>query len=528
MTLDTTGRRAFGDQTAHHEFLLAGCLVLATTVWLAAFTPAYQHWDALVYAFRAQSGQLVPSLYSHHALSNLLFYGLSRALVRLGLVGDSVAAFQTANAVFGGLASALLYALARSWGHRRLTAVGLAVLLTGSYGFWHYAGTADLYTWIILVTLLFWWSASRAWMQPTSARFVVAGTLAAAAILSWQPNGWLAALFGAAYVLAARHERRSIAGRVLLYGGSGVVLVVGGHLLLGWLAGARTWSEYMTWFVGYFANDNYSGLLSWTTWPAVSAAAQRAVLVPPYTSWPYRLVWLGAWAGVAFLAIATLWEGLRRRGAPRSLVLLNLGWMSGLAAASWWFDPRSPKFWLVIWLGVVLMATVGLAGRGRTRSGRWSLDTLIVAPLAAGLFTFNLMVGILPEHRLTNYQVRAALVWRENTQPHDLLVVGPDFRTYLDYYGDRHQVICPECAFEAVVVADRSSAAEWVAQALATARSDGATVYRAHNVCQLGEDSLTGWCSAEMLAVLDSNAWVPAFEVFDGRESHPVLRAETR
>lgn len=506
------------------DAITAVILALMAGLLLFSFPPAYQHWDALVYAYRAQTAQLAPSLYSHHALSNLLYYGATRALLGLHVVDDSIRAFQATSAGLGGLMAGLAYFLARTWRNSRLLALCLAAMLVTSYGFWHFAGTADLYGWISLVTLLFWGSAAAALVEPTVRNLILAGALAGIAILSWQPNAWPAMIFGVANMVDAARGGRSFIRPLLYFALPGITVLVLGYGALGWLAGAHQASEFIDWFVGYFGSPSYGGLLNWTTFPIVRDSAQRAVLTPPYQSGPYRLVWGGMWLAIAFMLLGA-GLGWRRLGQKhKALLWVNLVWLAGLALAAWWFDPYSPKFWLVTWLGVVLTMMLGFVWWSEWHVGRWPLGSALVATVTAGLWLYNFMVGIQPEHRIRNYQIEAAQLWRQATQPDDLLLVGRDFRMYLDYYADRHHVINPESVYDAVSNLTARNVAGWIEQALDVTQQTGVAIYRAAEVCETQLIETTGWCSAEMQAVLDRYDWQPAFQTFDGHTRRVVFR----
>lgn len=507
------------------DVLPAIALVLGSAYLLFRFPPAYQSWDALVYAYRAQTGQLASSLYSHHALSNLLFYVATSALLALGLVREGVAAFQAVNALLGGLAAGLFFWVARSWGNDRPVSAALAVLLVTSYGFWRYAGLADLYIWIILITLLFWQSGAWAVVRPGGRRGVVAGLLAAVSILSWQPNVILAALFGIGIIWGARKRQQSAVRPLLLYGLIALAVLLTGYSWLAWLAGARSGSDTIAWYIGYFGRSNWGNQLSLSTWPLVRDSAQSAVIAPTFGAPLYRLAWVGAWLGVGGLALAVGWSGWRTRQARGVLFTATLVWVGTLATASWWFDPRSPKFWLLVWLGCLLLAVLGLAGWRHVRLLGQPIFPAYVVMLALGLFFFNFMVGIRPEHLIPNYQIEAARVWQQQTRPNDLLIVGYDFRGYLNYYADRDRVVCPESATEAVPSFSTEATAQWAQAAIQATLDTGASVYRAENACTSPREDLVSWCSAELLDVLESYRWSPVFEYFDGVQTHLVYRA---
>lgn len=506
------------------DVLPAIALALGSAYLLFRFPPAYQSWDALVYAHRAQTHQLAASLYSHHALSNLLFYAAGALLPALGLVGESVAAFQVVNAILGGAVVGVLYALARRWGNARFVAAALALLLLASYGFWHFAGLADLYIWIILVTLLFWESGARAVMRLEPRQALVAGGMAALAILSWQPNVILAALFGFGLLWSARRQKVSAIRPILFYGITGAALLLLGYLGLGWLAGVRSGPQLWAWFVGYFASSTWGHRLSFDTWALVRDVAQSAVITPDIERQPYRLAWEGMWLGVALFAMAVAWGAWRARHAQRLLLSLTLTWVLILAAASWWFDPRSPKFWLVVWLGCLILAILTLAQWPSTRLFGLPLLPTYIASLSLTLLVFNFIMGILPEHRLPNYQIEAARVWQAQTRPNDLLIVGYDFSNYLNYYAQRERLVCPECATNAGLGSDAQATAQWAQAAISAALADGAVVYRAENSCLSPREDLMSWCSAELLAVFNAYGWSPAFTTSDGIHTYTVYQ----
>src|SRR4029450_7867931 len=115
----------------------------------------YQHWDSLEYPHACEV-RAAKSVWGNHPLGHVILCGAYRAAVSLGYQGRALPFMSVCNAVVGAT-TVVTFVWLRGWlGIARARAMAWGLVMAGTYGFWLYAGTADIYGLSILAMLGAW------------------------------------------------------------------------------------------------------------------------------------------------------------------------------------------------------------------------------------------------------------------------------------------------------------------------------------------------------------------------------------
>ena len=145
-----------------------------------------QGWDSLAYAHAAETPgipRIAPNHPLGHAVYNLTFW-IAR---RCGYGDRALPFFLVVGSIFGGLAITCLFLICHVLvGVDQRVALSLALLLGGSYAVWHRAGSADVYTFALLLSAVAW--AGIIYHLRFQTRVGLAGALTGVATLAHQMN----------------------------------------------------------------------------------------------------------------------------------------------------------------------------------------------------------------------------------------------------------------------------------------------------------------------------------------------------
>ena len=169
-------------------WILGGILGATFAVLYAALSPdvTRQGWDSLAYAHAAETPgipNIAPNHPLGHAVHNLTFW-IAR---RCGYVDRALPFFLVVGSIFGGLAITCFFLICHVLvGVDQRVALSLALLLGGSYAVWHRAGSADVYTFALLLCAVAW--AGIIYHLRFQTRVGLAGALTGVATLAHQMN----------------------------------------------------------------------------------------------------------------------------------------------------------------------------------------------------------------------------------------------------------------------------------------------------------------------------------------------------
>jgi hypothetical protein len=398
---------------------LAGLFVALGVLYLAT-SPAlvHQHWDSLEYPYACEV-RAPKTIWGNHPLGHVALCGAYRTAQALGYGGRALPFMSACNAIVGATTVVTFVWLLGRLGIRRIPAVAWGLVMGGTYGFWLYAGTADIYGLSLLAMLLAWIALLRAAAQPSARSALVAAIAVGVAVVAHQFNGpLLLTAFVALWLRPPPGARRLAPAEIVLLGSVSSVIVVAGYLAIGVIATEPTTAEtFRRWIIDYGADPTYGrsfnavGLLK-AMWTAGDTLL--------------RVNWTPAVAVVRFwllgVLVAVLVLGVlaipRARDLLRSAALSALCQLAvGVPLIWWWAPDHVGKWWLLMLPAFVLLQATGVEvlGRAITRVANAVPVALAMACLAyTGLVTMRAM------HRTDHAFDDALAKWERYTQPGDV------------------------------------------------------------------------------------------------------------
>jgi hypothetical protein len=443
--------------------LLLFAALLATYLFTA---PAleHQHWDSLEYPYACEN-RAVKTVWGNHPLGHVVLCGAYRGAQAVGYDGRALPFMRACNAVIGALSVILLIRALEWLGVHRRRAIAWGLLMAGTYGFWLYAGTADIYGLSLLAMLLAWRSLLRAAATPSRRHWLLAGVIVGLAVVTHQFNGpLLVATFVALVVSPPPGVQRPRVSDAMWLGAISGVLVIAGYWTIGVLTNDTTdWRVLRDWIVGYGSDPTYGrsfhgvGFLTamWTasdtllrmTWTAALAAIR---------------FWLvGAIAALLLLGIAAtpLTRGLVRTAAISAVAQLAVG----VPLIWWWAPDHVGKWWLLMLPALVVILAAGVevidqrggARLSPSRRPRLSrLCTTAAFVVSLGCVTFTGLVTMRPMRRADPAFADTMASWARETQPADVIVES-DVTAHLLFWTHRPNALFIYRTIQASPPADR-------------------------------------------------------------------------
>jgi hypothetical protein len=362
----------------------------------------------------------------------------------MGHTGHALPVLQGVSAVAGGAAVGALFALLAALSDARTfaclrPAIGAAGVFGGSYGFWHFAGTADIYTLAALALIAALAALLSAVRRGSVARAALAGTLAGIATLSHQFTGVLLAVTAIGLLpLWALHSRRRAVAAVAAMAFSGALVLVAGYAMFGYLAlGSLDPHRILTWAKGYSGDPTYGryltgrGLLD-----AVYAATATLAGHASGIRGAARGVILGA--GFCWLLVGT-WRLGRLPHAHRTIArAMILQCAVGAALVLWWEPGLIGKFWILLLPGFLIWCWYTC--RALTEAGSPAIGRILVsAPVAAGvlLLAYNWSSTMRYERPANVVFERSLALWITHSGPDDVILETGRFTAHLRFWGRR-------------------------------------------------------------------------------------------
>jgi hypothetical protein len=394
--------------------------------------------DSMEYLYEIEHGGL--ALYHpHHLAYNAVGRVWLNLLGALGLGGDALPRVELLNALFGGLAAALVWTLLRY--RARVTPVVALAATVGaafSFGVWFYSVSIEVYLLplaLLLATLLVLTSP-----RLTLPTMVAVGVLNGAAVVAHQVN----VLFAAVVVVVAIHrvDRRTALARLAAYGAAAAGAVIAAYgAVLALVVKPGSPGEAGDWFTAYARDPQYWYFTAKA--PFLAAVGFGRSLVGGH--FVFRFDRVRSWAPTAFkgnslddgaflsrhippvaagllvvlavvgvvLLLWTVGRGLlswRYRPQPaRRLGRPLVAWLIAYSIFFTFWNPTNPEFWIpqatVLWMLAAVLVPTGPRRRPKL--------ALVIAAAAVGLA--NLFGTILPATSATNdiEAVRYAAVGRQ-------------------------------------------------------------------------------------------------------------------
>jgi len=407
------------DRDPPRRLTLLGLFAVLSVLYLAT-SPAlvHQHWDSLEYPYACEM-RSPKTIWGNHPLGHVILCGAYRGAQALGYGGRALPFMSVCNAIVGATTSVTFAWLLGLLGIRQTAAVAWSLVMAGTYGFWLYSGTADIYGLSLLAMLLAWIALLRAADRPGPTRAVVAAIAVGIAVVTHQFNGpLLLAAFVALWLLPPPGARRPSAAEVVLLGAISSAIVVAGYVVIGMAATEPTTMEtFRRWIVDYGADPTYGrsfnikGLLKamWTagdTLLRINWTPGIAVL---------RFWLLGALAVVLGLGVLAI---PRARGTLRPAALSALAQLAvGVPLIWWWAPDHVGKWWLLMLPAFVLVQATGVEVIGRVVA---RAVTAVPIALATACLGYSGFVTMRAMHRTDHAFDDALAKWERYSQPGDV------------------------------------------------------------------------------------------------------------
>lgn len=407
------------DRDRPRRLTLLGLFAALSVLYLAT-SPAlvHQHWDSLEYPYACEV-RAPKTVWGNHPLGHVILCGAYRGAQALGYTGRALPFMSVCNAVVGATTAVTFVWLLGLLGVREVAAVAWGLVMAGTYGFWLYAGTADIYGLSLLAMLLAWMAVLRAAAAPSPRSAIVAAVAVGIAVVTHQFNGpLLLAAFAALWLLPPPGARRMSPGEIALLGAISSVIVVAGYLGIGIAATDPTTVEtFRRWIVDYGADPTYGrsfnvmGLLK-----AMWTAGDTLLRI----NWSPAIAVIRFWllGGLVVALVLGVLSIPRARGPLRPAAVSALFQLAvGVPLIWWWAPDHVGKWWLLMLPAFVLVQATGVEviGRAVPRLAALAPVTLATACLAyTGLVTMRAM------HRTDVAFDDTLAKWERHSQPDDV------------------------------------------------------------------------------------------------------------
>lgn len=414
-------------------------------IW-ASPSLARQHWDSLDYA-RACEVHGMGAVWANHPLGHVVQCGVFKTSRRLGYQGRALPIMKLVNGVAAAAAVAALFrVMITVLGAGLLRSAGWAVVLGGTYGLWHYAGTADIYSLSILLLIVAWGLTVWSFDRPSRGRSLLAGLAFGTATLSHQFGGviLLIGTIGLLRLFKGRGWRRPAAG-LGVFSIAAAVTIVGGYGLLGIRAiGSSSPTDLLWWVVGHGHDPTYGRTF---TLDGASVALRSAATTLFHSSalWPIHLLLSVALiSGLALSLASAKW--IRRLPDRLKTIALSCGLqcIAGWLLVVWWEPHIVGKFWLLTLPPFVMWCELALAGlsQGVLQSDRASrarrTRLLDAMPLLVGVLLCLDTGAVMLRERQPDVSFERALnAWGEHSSPDDVLIENGQLTAHLLFWEQR-------------------------------------------------------------------------------------------
>jgi hypothetical protein len=375
-----------------------------TALYIGVFPTRHYTPDAVNNLNFIEADNVFEAWHSQHLLAQLpgyyLYHALNGAL-------RSWQVMRITQAVFAGLAVALVWlTLMELTGKTRLSILGAAALWF-SYGFWHYNSDPDIYSLNYVAVALLMFLYARYLRQHRAVGWLAGG--AAFAILTHQMNIELVGLIGLSLVWLA--WRRAVPWQHILVFVALTAVLVAAVYWVGWqqvkayadATGEVQVGDFVPWTLRYFgmarsAEATWGVTFSLSNLPLSLYTFVLTWILPPLRadlSLISAVLLLPLAVGVMLLTV--LMPSAFWKRPPGLVALVCVGTLLANGISGWWWQAGNPKFYLTMQIHLVLLVGLfaALPLEGRTRS----LQRLAVGCAWVGLAVYHLAVALPYETR---------------------------------------------------------------------------------------------------------------------------------
>lgn len=418
--------------------------VFALAYLWASPSLARQHWDSLDYAAACEA-RGPRAMWGNHPVGHLIACGAFVGARDLGYSGRALPMMRLINGLAAAAAvTALFVFLTTVLRAGPLRSVGWAITMGATAGFWHYAGTGEVYGVAVLVLIVAWGTIVWSFDRPSYRRGLLSGMALGSAALCHQLGGVIL-MIGAIVLLTSPEGRgRQPLAAFGVFAVSAALTIVVGYGVLGLLAtGASSPTRIVRWAVGHGYNHAYGH--SFTLDGAlVAIRSASATLVPSIGIRPVRIL-LSA-AVISWLALALLTPIWIRRPPGREKAIALAAGFQCLAAwllISWW-EPSTQKFWLLTLPAILIgseLALTGLSGPvglGSGGSGGRRTRPRDAVPVLVGALLFLSSGAVMLRERQPDVAFERSLrAWVEHSRLDDVLIENGRYVAHLLFWERR-------------------------------------------------------------------------------------------
>ncbi len=410
-----------------------------------------QHYDSLSYAYSAEAAGSMPLL-GNHPLGHVIF-NLSLALSHsIGYQSRALPVCQIANSLISGLCVSILFILiALNFRVKNTYALGCAILFGLTYSYWRHAGTADIYNISILFLSLTWFFLTKETLGNHLQSISLAGIAASLALASHQLSAVILPA-GAVFLLLKTTERAVKLKAVFVFLTVAAVGTICWYCLLGYIATSSFSPETLfLWAQGYMQIDNptYGVHFSTNSIPIAWETLSNALLISMGAG-RSQMVRNGLLIFLLLIVLLGIKENWSKNTTRRQvLIAFAVQCLLSWSIILWW-EPYNTKFYLLsllpwcITLAICCEAFDDMACR--------FFQTCKADRLGRGIkyffFTILFLIAVLNINygKMREYKAVAAFndafaVWRDHSNPDDVLITAGDLVPHLLFWGNRPNTI---------------------------------------------------------------------------------------
>jgi hypothetical protein len=417
------------------EMAVAIALSAAAGAMLLALRVLDQTGDSLAYAWAAKTGREL--FHPHHILFSPVTHLLHVALVRTGVLSDTILAMQLHNVAWGCAGLTGMYLLGRDAGWSRVTAALASGLLLAANGYLEYATQGEVYVpataCLVFLVLRLLHHTRGALTVPGIAELCLWWLLA----IGYHQTNVLFVVPLAAFAWAQR-DRRSMGPYAVIVGCTGLLCLSG--YVFAYLT--QEGPHHVTGFVRYTLNYALQNAPDWGNKSNVGPLGiarqlkgQLSVIVslPPGRSLMLAGTIAAFGVGLAVL-LASAWRLARRRTEARPLTVLALAWLVTYYAFFLWWLPGEKEFYIATLVPLLLL--LGVFVEKSPAGSRLAMRQATLALVAIAVLVHGLRSTVLPEHRtLGDTYARALDIATADGRSRAIATGNPEIQA-LRYYFD--------------------------------------------------------------------------------------------
>jgi hypothetical protein len=416
----------------------------------------HQPWDSLNYGYSTEVNG-IKAIWGNHPLGHVLLSIVFFLSKQLGYAGRALPVFQLTNGIIGALIVALFFSiLAFTLEFSTLRALGFAVILGASNGFWFFAGTGDIYILSMMFSLLAWMSLIY---EITSKKMLfprLSGIFTGLAVLSHQLNVMLIPVGVLIILLTPLGKNQTPKIKIVqmtIFVATSALVVVSGYFLIGYVA-TSSFSplNIIDWAKGYFGDPSYGRYLSPQYFSTARETATLALLALSENK-AASSIRLGVLT--IFVLLLPLGLAANRSIDAHKVSVLKAAFLECLIIwpLIFWWEPQNLKFWLLTlipWVILLALSFEAVFVNIQAKLPKFKIRLQRVAdfvPLLMGItmLGINARFGMLNQHDDKSRESvafnKAMETWISHSNPGDVLITAGDLIPNLLFWENRPNTV---------------------------------------------------------------------------------------